>query len=70
MRLQRVGVERTIVVAEKCEDDDGSSRGKERSYLITQRVKGKEQNWSCIDAVFRFCCVFGICRGRCSTIAA
>lgn len=49
MRLQSVRVAKTIVVPGKCEEDDGSSRGKEGSYLITQRVGGKEYYQSCIE---------------------
>jgi hypothetical protein len=54
MRLQCVGVARTVV-RKKCEGDDGSSRGKEGFYLITQRVLRKEQESCCTDVVFRIC---------------
>lgn len=63
MRLQSVGVAKTIVILEKCEGD-GSSRGKEGPYLITQRVRGKEQEQSCTDVVLGICPVFVFCFGN------
>jgi hypothetical protein len=42
LQLHCVWVARAVVVPEKCEEDDGSSRGKEGSYLITHRVLRKE----------------------------
>jgi hypothetical protein len=42
MRLHCVGVARAVLVKGKCEGDDGSSRGKEGSYFITQRLLRKK----------------------------
>jgi hypothetical protein len=64
MRLQSVGVARTIVVRVECEGDDGSSRGKEGAYLITQGVRWKEYELSCSDVVLRTFSVFVLCFGN------
>jgi hypothetical protein len=42
MGLNCVGVAREVVVKGKCEGGDGSFRGKEGSYFITQRLLREE----------------------------